>query len=416
MPVVNPTDETWQAARAKVMLDPAVTQLNAGTCSPTPLPVFERVAALRHRQAQSPTEFQWRDSWELLRRSREALAGYLRANPRDLALVENVTVGLNIILQSLDLPAGSEILTSDHEYGSMVKLLHRLAGQRGWTVREARLPHRVETPQQIVDAFAAAVTPASKLMFFSHISSPSGLIFPAEQLVRLARDRGLISVIDGAHAPGHVDVDLAKLGADFYAANCHKWLMAPASVGFLHAGMRFKYRLRSIVSSWGHGYDPGKAEDDAHPGCTNWQFDLEFHGTSDRCPQMALPETIAFREQIGGDAAVHGRVRQLASYCRAKLGELGFKPWLADDHRLVGAMTAFELPERFSSTQPAFFTTVNDSPAQKLQRSLWEKHKIECPATHAAGKVFLRISTAWFNTTEEIDKLAAAVSETLRSS
>jgi len=412
MPDVNPTETLWQSHRAKVMLDPTVTQLNAGTCSPTPKPVFDRVSELRRKQAQSPTEFQWRDAWQHLRRSRRALGAYLNGNERDFALLENVTVALNIAAQSLQLPAGAEVLTSDHEYGSIVALFRRLANDRGWTFRTVELPGTIEDPQQIVDAFSQAISRHTKVLTFSHISSPSGLIFPAEALCALARERGLITVIDGAHAPGQVDVDLKKIDADFYTANCHKWMMAPASVGFLHAGPRLKHLAHSVVSSWGHGYAPEQAEDEAFPGTSKWQYDLEFHGTTDRSPQMVLEEVVKFRNEIGGNDAVFARVRHLATELRLRLRGIGLTPFLPHDDRLVATMTTFILPEKYQ-TAGGFIATPTDSPAQQLQRRLWDKHRIECPTTFSAGKVFLRVSTAWFNTVEEIDRLSRALAETL---
>jgi isopenicillin-N epimerase len=398
----------WSDRRTEVMLDPGVVQLNAGTCSPTPRALFERVTELRRRQAESPTEFQWRAAWPLFRRSREALGAYLSAGPAHVALVENVTVAVNIALRSIDLPAGSEVLTSDHEYGSMVSLLHRLASERGWTVRVAGLPTEIVEPWQILRTFDAAWTDRTRLVFFSHVSSPSGLIFPAGELCKLARERGAISVVDGAHGPGQIPLDLTALDADFYGANCHKWMMAPASVGFLHAGPRVKANVRSVVHSWGHGYEPGDLETEAFPGTTRWQYDLEFHGTSDRTPQMVLADAVAFRQAIGGDDAVRARVRALTGHLRARLAESGLRAFLPHDERLVGTLTAFVLPPAFQSGG-AFIASPADSPAARLQKRLWDNHRIECPATHAAGTVFLRVSTAWFNSFAEIDRLVEAL-------
>lgn len=395
------------------MLDPTVTQLNAGTCSPTPRRVFDRVSELRRKQAESPTEFQWRDAWELLRQSRTALGGYLNANARDIALVENVTVALNIAAQSIELPPGSKILTSDHEYGSITTLWNRLAEARGWTVETVLLPRWISKPQEIVDAFARHITSSARVMAFSHVSSPTGLIFPAQELCELAREHKLITVIDGAHAPGQVDVDLTKLDADYYTANCHKWMMAPASVGFLHASPRVKLKTRSLVSSWGHGYKHEQADEDAFPGTTRWQYDLEFHGTEDRSTHMVLDEVVKFRNEIGGNPAVQARVRELTTHLRARAGELGLRAFLPHDDRLVGTMTTFILPEEFQQGG-GFIAAPTDSPAQRLQKKLWADHKIECPVTFAAGLVFLRVSTAWFNNMDEVDRLCAALKPLLK--
>lgn len=391
------------------MLDPQVVQLNAGTCSPTPRPVFDAVTELRRRQAMSPTQFQWRDAWPLLQQARSALGEYVNAAPVNLALVENVSVAINIVAHSLDLPAGAEVVTTDHEYGSMLRLFERLAQTRGWTIRIVNLPRRIDDPRQIVDAIVAPLSDRTRALFFSHISSPSGMIFPAAELCAAARERGITTIIDGAHAPGQVPLDLAAIDADFYCANCHKWLMAPTSVGFIHARPDRKRELRSLVSSWGHGYAAAEADAEIYPGTINWQYDLEFHGTSDRTPQMVLPRVIAFREEIGGDQAVAQRVRQLSQYLRRRMNDIGWPAWLPHDARLVGTMTAFELPESMQSAAGGFIAAPTESPAQRLQKRLWEQHHIEAPATFFAGRAFLRISTAWFNVEEEIDRLVEAL-------
>lgn len=402
-------DPPWLARRREVMLDPTVVQFNAGTCSPTPARLFDRVTELRRRQAESPTEFQWRLAWPLLHAARAALGEYLGACPTDLALVENVTVALNIAARSTPLAPGDEVVTTDHEYGSMLKLWQRLAAAAGATVKVAALPRKIDDPRQVVDAVAAAVGPKARVLFFSHISSPSGLVMPAEALCRLARERGMVSVVDGAHAPGQLPLDLARVDADYYGANCHKWMMAPTSVGFLHAGRRVKATTRSTVSSWGHNYPPEKADVDAFPGTTHWHYDLEFHGTSDRTPQMVLPEAIAFRREIGGDAAVADRVRAVSAYLRKRLSELDLHAWLPHDDRLVGTLTAFTLPAAYQAGGGGFIAAPGDSPAQQLQRRLWQNHRIEVPATFCAGTAYLRVSTAWFNTFEEVDRLAEAL-------
>jgi isopenicillin-N epimerase len=418
-------DATWIARRQNLLLAPDVVQLNAGTCSPTPRPVFDRVSALRRRQAESPTEFQWRDTWPLLAESRAALGAYVGAEARDIALVENVTVALNIVAKSLSHPGsqenaapapisqGDNIVTTDHEYGSMTRMWQRLGQHQGYDVRVAEFPERIEDPAQLVSAVEKRIDDRTRVLYFSHISSPSGLIFPAKELCALARRRGLISVIDGAHAPGHIRLSLNDLDADFYCANCHKWMMAAASVGFLHANSRHKHLLQSLVSSWGHGYAPSDRDKDVYPGTSNWHYDMEFHGTEDRCPQLALPQTIAFREEIGGDDAVAARVHTLTAYLRERMSEIGLHAFLPHDSRLVGNLTAFRLPDQFQSGG-GFIAAPTDSRAMRLQKALWERHRIEVPTTFAANAVFLRVSTGWFNTFADIDALVAALRQEMR--
>ena len=349
--------------------------LNAGTLSPTPAPVLAAVTRLRQMQSDQPTDFLARQTAPRLKRSRTALAKYLRVKPDDLLLLPNVTFAINLAVSSLKLPRGSEILMTDHEYGAMVYCWRRWAKVRGWKLRQFKLPYTTEDPGEIVAAVEKSIRPATRALFFSHVTSTTGLVLPVAELCRLARRRGIISVVDGAHAVGMVPVEL---NADFYGANCHKWLMAPLGCGFLHVRPKYKTMLQPLVTSWGWA---GK----------DWQFNLEFHGCNDRCPQMVLPEVMAFRKSLGGDAAIRNHARQLTEYARTRIG---LKPVTPRNPVLSGSMIAFELPAKHPLVK---------------KNTLWAKHGIECPVTRANKKHYLRVSAAWFNTKAEIDQLAKLV-------
>src|SRR5262245_43193079 len=244
-------EDFWRRARGEMLLDANSINLNAGTLSPTPRPVFEAATELRKRQASNPSDFHWRQSPPLLGRSRSSLARYLNVREADPALLPNVTYAINIVIASLKLPGGGEILTTDHEYGAMRFCLERFAKASDLTIRTVALPYRAEDPQQIVDAFAKEFSANTRLVFFSHCMPRTGLIVPAKQLTELTRSRGgALVLIDGAHAPGMIPVDITSIGADFYAANCHKWMMAPCGAGFLHVADLHKPMIESIITSW----------------------------------------------------------------------------------------------------------------------------------------------------------------------
>jgi isopenicillin-N epimerase len=375
--------------------------LNAGTLYPTPGPVLDAVTALRREQAEQPSDFQWRRGPALINTARAALAGYLRCDARDLLLLPNVTYAINTVVTSLDLPAGSEVLWTDHEYGAMRYLWQRVGRERGWTWRELTLPFTSPHPDEHVAAFERAISDRTRVLFFCHATSPTGLVLPAESLCRLARERGLISVVDGAHAPGMVPVDLAAIDADFYAANCHKWVMAPAGAGFLHARRDRRFGLKPLVTSWGwEAVDPARDRVDLDAdgvwGGSHWHRLHEFHGTADRTPQMALPAALAHRQTLGGDAAIRARCRELAMHCRRRLAELGLT--CVTPATMTGAMSAFALtPEQ----------------AGPIRERLWRDFGIEAPVTEAAGRHFLRVSTAVFVTPDDLDALAAALNTIL---
>src|SRR3954468_10785268 len=276
----------WADRRALIAREPDAINLNAGTLSPTPLPILDAVTALRRRQAANPSDFVWRQLPPLIQAGRAALAGYLNCPSAELVMLPNITFVMNIVVSSLaeQLPAGAEILTTDHEYGAMLNCWQRAADARGWTITKLTLPYLAEDAGEIVNAFRSRITDATRVLYFSHVNCTTGLVMPVVELSRLARERGLMCVIDGAHAPGMVPVDLTAIGADYYAANCHKWMMAPAVCGFLHVAPHRRATTKPIITSWGWGYPPDEADADCRGGGSKWQWDLEFHGTVDRTP------------------------------------------------------------------------------------------------------------------------------------
>ena len=389
----------WDAARRLVPQRPDKVNLNAGTLSPTPAPVLDAVTRLRAAQAAAPSDFAWRQAPGLLQRARLRLATYLGCRTQDLLLLPNVTYAINIVANSLRLPPGSEILTTDHEYGAMLFVWQRLAKRHDLRVRQFPLPYRAEDPDEIVEAFRRAVTAQTRVVFFSHCTTTTGLVLPAERITRAARERAgddALVVIDGAHAPGMVQVDLSGTGADFYGANCHKWMMCPPGSGFLHAAPHRRAMLEPLVTSWGWEWERARPDDDSGWGGTFWQRDLEFHGTLDRTPQMAIPDALDFREQpLGGDNSIRARTRELVTHARHRLaGAGGIEPATPQHPDLSGSIVAFEYP---------------CADVIAMRDRMWNEFGIECPVTQACGRTFLRVSCAWFNTTGDLDRLADAL-------
>lgn len=374
--------------------------LNAGTLHPTPLPVLQAAESLRRRMATRPSDFMWREGPARLEASRRALAGYLRADPGRLLLLPNVTFAMNLAVSSLELPAGSEILATDQEYGAMRLLLRRHAERRGWTIREVPLPIESEDPLDHVRAVERAISTTTAALFFSHVTSPTGLVLPSGPIVRLARERGLVCIVDGAHAPGMIEVQLDALDADFYGANCHKWIMAPAEAAFLHVAERVRDRLVPLVASWGLDHDPSR-RDLPHPmaGGSHWQFLHEFHGTTDRTPQMVIPEVLEFRRSLGGEEAIRARHRELTTHARRALESAGLRCVTPRNPQLFGAMLAAELP---AGLDP-----------EAWRERIWREHAIECPATRSSGRTWLRVSCSVFNNESEINRLVDAATAML---
>jgi isopenicillin-N epimerase len=387
----------WDDARARMLLDPGVVNLNTGSFGPSPRPVFDRVTQVRHRLAEEPMDFLLRGAPPLLWEARERLADFIGGDPRRLVFTVNVTAAVNLVAASLRLAAPGEVLMTDHEYGAMVWCWERAAARQGLTVRSFALPPLPADPEEIVAAACEAMTPRTQLLFFSHVLSPTGMVLPAGRLCEEARRHGVLSVVDGAHAPAFVPLDVEAVAADFYGANCHKWLLAPTGSGFLYLGPGAAERIGPLQVSWGwrRGLATvGPDERDEH-GSTPRLRHLEFEGTRDLCPWLAVPAAIDFQADLGWER-IRTRIASLTAHVRRRLGdELGLPPATPDVPGMCGALTAFRLPPGIA--------------AEELRRRLWQEYRTEVPIIERPDGLLVRVSTHFYNTPAEVDHLADAL-------
>lgn len=407
------SEEIWTRARAEMMLDPEVINLNSGSFGPLPRCVFERVTELRRSLAQEPMRFLMDEAPPLLWESRVALANFLGGDPRRLVFATNVTAAINIVATSLPLHAPGEILITDHEYDAMRWCWERTAQELGLRVRTYPLPPHPQDPEEIVEATRKAMTDRVRVLFFSHVISSTGLVLPAREICEVARSHNVISVIDGAHVPANVaNLNLKEINADFYCGNCHKWMLAPTGTGFLYVGRGNEDRLRPMKVSWGwhrelSGWSglndearrPDPDERDAFGSTPRIRF-LEFEGTRDPSSWLCVPTAIEFQRSIGFEK-IQVRIRELTDYVRAKLDELGGLSLVTPDHDAMrGAMTSFRLPA--------------DVDGEKLRQRLWDEHRILILLPVRPEGLLLRVSTHFYNTEEQIDQLAAVLQTALK--
>jgi isopenicillin-N epimerase len=387
---------SWPQIRKQILLDPAVANLNTGSFGPLPRVVFEKVTELRRRLAEEPMDFFVRQGPPLLWQARERLAQFLGCRPERLIFTANVTSAINTIAAGLRLAAPGEILSTDHEYGAMHWCWERAAQRQRLTLRAFPLPTMAESPEEILEAFRKAITEKTRLLFFSHVLSPTGLVLPAAAICAEARRRGVLTVVDGAHAPAMVLLELDRLGADFYGGNCHKWLLAPSGAGFLHFGPGNEDRLEPMQVSWGWHADRTRLDERDEFGSTLRIRRFEFEGTRDPCPWLAVPAAIDFQERIGL-ANIRRRNAELVTYTRKRLGQFNWTSATPIHPELQGFMTAFRLP---AETDPV-----------SLRQYLWDKYRVEVPVVERPDCLLLRVSTHFYNLEEEIDRLALAVKE-----
>lgn len=372
------------------LLDPAVTFLNHGSYGACPRPVMEDYRRWQERLEAQPVAFMSPGHLaERFAEVRRALGAAVGAAPDDLVWVTNATAGLNVVARSLDLHPGEEVLTTDHEYSALTKTWAFVAARTGAVIRPVRMPLPL-TAEGFGDALREGMTDRTRVLFLSHITSPTALVFPIAGIVADARARGIVTIIDGAHAPGHIPLDLTALGADCYVGNCHKWLMAPKGTAFLHARPEMQARLvpPAISHGWtGAGDGPGPF------GGSAFLDRFQFQGTRDPAAWLAVPAAIRFRTEQGWEKVAE-RCRALSREIAAELAGMTGLPALADPEFLAPQMIAMPIP---------------DCDTERLHGALLSRYGIEIPALRWGGRSLLRLSVQGYNRPEDGCKLLSAI-------
>ena len=382
----------WDLVRDSIVIDPEITYLNTGTSGLIPKTVHHATLEMRGRLHRNPTEYVWRAMADALWNSRSRLATHLNTNPERLVFFSNISQAINTFCLSVDLPRGADVLLSDHEYRAMRWAWDRASKMRGWNIVPFTIPIDSEDPQTIVGAVEKAMTSNTKLLFLSHILYSTGLVLPMKEICHLARSRNTLTFIDGAHAPGMVELELSTLSADFYAANLHKWFFTPVGAAFLYCDPHSRHHLQPWQVSWGFSQTDLNATERDEFGSTAWIRQFEMEGTRDLTPWFVLPHSCDFAESIGY-TAIRERHFELSSFVREQLN--GIKDLqLCTPHQreLRGGLTSFRLSSNVDG--------------KRLRKELWKTDKIEINIIELGGCQYLRVSTHVYNTKSEIEKLA----------
>jgi isopenicillin-N epimerase len=380
-------------------LDPGVLYLNHGTVGVAPRRARAAQQAIRDEMERRPSQFLLREVSSLvgiprterteptrMRRAADAVARFIGARGDDLVFVDNATTGVNAILQSLPLQPGDEILVTDHNYGAVARTAAFVARDRRGSVRTVEVPYPAFSRSRLIDALAAAIGPRTRVAVVDHIVSESALIFPVAEIAGICRARGVALVVDGAHAPGVLPLDVPAIGADWYVANLHKWAHAPRSCGFLWAHPSRQAGLHPTVISW--GFDLG------------FTAEFDWVGTRDPSAWLAAPAGLAFLEELGFDAVRRYNHDLVVRAARLLADRWGTRFEIDDAD--IGFMATVPLPERLGSTADA---------AARLRDRLLFDHRIEVQVHAGHGRLWTRISAQVYNELSDYERLGDAIAK-----
>lgn len=389
----SPWAELWA-------LDPHVDYLNHGSFGACPRAVLAYQSELRTRMEGEPVDFLARRLPEMLMEARGALAAFVSADASDLAFVANATTGVNAVLRSLDLRPGDELLTTDHAYAACRKAMEFVAARRGARVVAARVPFPLAGEAEVIGPVLEAVSPRTRVAVLDHVTSPTALVFPIERLVRELDARGVDTLVDGAHAPGMVPLDLRAWAPAYYAGNGHKWMCSPKGAAFLFVRRDRQAAVHPLVIS--HGYDP------ASPSA-RFRDEFDWTGTADPTPPLALPECIRFLGSVlpGGWPELEARNHALVLHARDVLCTALAAPRPCPD-AMVGAMASVLLPAAAPGSAAA--TLDHDGLAAWFRLRGTEAWFYPWPAP---GGKLLRVSAQLYNHPAQYAVLADLLREAL---
>lgn len=390
-------------ARSLWSLPDDVTYLNHGSFGPSPRVVQESREHWSRQLESQPMNFFVREMEAALEKAITELARFVGTSRGNLVFCDNATAGVNIVARTVPLKADDEVLLTDHEYGSVARLWRRRCREVGARVVIQSVPTPFEDSDSITASLFAGVTDRTKLIVVSHVTSPTALILPVEQICQRARERGIPICVDGPHAVAMLPLDLRRLDCDFYAASCHKWLCAPFGSGFLYVSPRWQKHVEPAVVSWG-GSISGRQP--------SWKDEFTWSGTRDPAACLAVTDAIRFFEETVSDDSDVSRLelfrahaRELVTLAQERIVALtGLEPLTTDPVRWCGSMIALPLPLN---------DDVDPQTRHPLQDALWERHRIEIPITHWQGQRFVRVSGHLYNSADEIEYLAGALRELL---
>ncbi len=387
--------DAWQ-------LEPGLTFLNHGSFGACPTSVSQRQSDLRRELESSPVQFFVSRMPELIDAARDQLATFLGTTPDNLVFVRNATMGVNVVLRSLKWNAGDRILVTNHGYNACINVARFLHQTGQIELDVADIPFPIDDPATVVERLVQSITPQTRLLLVDHVTSPTGLVFPIATIIQECSQRGVMVLVDGAHAPGMTKFELDQCGADFYTGNCHKWLCAPKGTAFLYVKPAYQSAVQPAVIS--HGFNTPR------PSKSNFHAHFDWPGTDDPTGWCSLPAALDFLDRLapGGHLELSQRNHALVTAGRRLIcNALGIEPPCPDS--MLGSLASMCLPKELDWDAPDASTHPTDH--DRLAATLLQEHRIEVPVFPFADSnaKLLRISAQAYNAIHQYEQLADAL-------
>jgi len=370
------------------LLDPDVIFLNHGSFGATPKPVMETYQGWQVKLEGQPVRFLGREINQLLFEARSILGAYLNAAADDLVFIPNATHGANIIARSFQLAPDDVVLSTDHEYGACDYAWEFACQKTGSRYIRQSIPLPVQTEEEVTEHIWEGISSRTKVIYMSHITSPTALRLPVKQICKRARELGILTVVDAAHSPGQIPVDLQDLGADVVFGNCHKWMLAPKGSGFLYVRREVQSMIEPLIVSWGY-----HASDEIATG-SQFIDSLQWTGTHDPAAYLSVPAAIQFMHDNAWDTVQQECHELLREAIERMCGLVRMEPLYPLDSNFYAQMGIAPLP---------------NSDLDQLKRYLYDEYKVEVPLIQWRDKQFVRVSVQGYNSQEDIDTFIGAL-------
>tara|TARA_Y100000768_G_scaffold332304_1_gene271876 strand:- start:780 stop:1895 length:1116 start_codon:yes stop_codon:yes gene_type:complete len=370
-------------------LNPDITFLNHGSYGACPIPVFKEYQKWQKKLENQPVQFMTKLLWKNLKKSRVALGEFIKCSEKDILLFSNPTMAVNNIIDNLNLSSNDEVLMTQHEYGALVRAWTHSSKKNNFKIIQQKINIPLESKEDFIKQFLSGVSINTKVIFISHITSQTALIFPIKEICSFAKKKGIITIVDGAHVPGHIDLNLREIECDYYTGACHKWLCAPKGTSFLYVREELQKDIIPQIISWG--------EEGEDPGPTQFLMDFQWQGTRDMSAFLSIPVAIKFvkenkwrKNHLANKKMILDTSKMLRDLLKTESTFIG-EDW-------TGQMVSHRLP--------------NNSP-ETLKRDLWNGFSIEVPIFEWQEHKFIRVSLHYYNDISDVEKLLFALEKLL---